>query len=80
MHEPLLVIFPETFRIYFSGISSAVSLSVGKCSLVFFSVSVYDFTVSISFSPNVISFSVFGPSFLFSSKTGGKFPFHFQPY
>jgi hypothetical protein len=70
--------FPETFRIYFSGISSAVSLSFGKGSLVFFSVSFYDFAISVSFPPNVASFFVFGSPF-FCSKTDGKFPFRFQP-
>jgi hypothetical protein len=78
MPEPLWLIFSETFRDYFSGISSAVSLSIGKGSLVFYSVSVYDSAVSISFRPNAASFFVFGPPFPFSSKTDGKFPFHFQ--
>jgi hypothetical protein len=79
MHGPLWFIFSETFRIYFSGISSAVFLSVGKGSLVFFFVSVYDFAVSISFPLNAASFSVFGPPFSFFSETEGKFPFYFQP-
>jgi hypothetical protein len=56
----------------------AVSISVGNGFPISFAISVYDYSVSVSFPQNAAFVSVFCSPFPFSSETNGKFPFRFQ--